>query len=105
MKFVKLQRLNEVICKSGMTEAELGRKVGVSRQSINQYKKGERTPSLDVIEKIAAVLNVDALWLLGYDTDILDRLSSESRSKVLEYIKDLKELEDFRRTHDKHIPL
>lgn len=43
--------------------AELGKKVGVSGQAVLQWEQGATKPPLHRLEKIAAELNVDVVWL------------------------------------------
>jgi transcriptional regulator with XRE-family HTH domain len=47
-----------------MTQAELGRAVGVSQQAIFAYELGDRRPSLLILAKMAKALaaTVDELW-------------------------------------------
>lgn len=72
---MNLQRFEESIQKIGISNAELGRKVGVSRQTISQYRKGERNPSKYIVELMAMELGVDASWLLGYDVEEIDKMN------------------------------
>lgn len=44
--------------RKGMTQAELGKKIGVSYQQIGQYENGKRNPKLQTIAKIADALDV-----------------------------------------------
>ena len=48
----------------GLTQKELGERLGLSPQSIAQWENGLRKPKRESIEKIAAALGVDAIELL-----------------------------------------
>lgn len=44
--------------KQGMTQAELARRVNVSQNTISQYEKGRRTPSVKTLYAISKALNI-----------------------------------------------
>lgn len=50
--------------KVGMTQAELGEKIGVSGVAIMRYEKGLREPNINTLQKIAVALNVPVTQLL-----------------------------------------
>ena len=52
-----------------MTQEELGKKIGVTGVTIMRYEKGQRKINVNALEKIAQVLNVEALYLLSGKTD------------------------------------
>lgn len=45
-----------------VTPDELGEDVGVSGQTIRNYESGESEPTLEMIERLAAVLGVPLAW-------------------------------------------
>lgn len=53
-----MYKIKEVRTNRGVTQAELAEKVGVSRSAIAKYEKGERTPPLSLLQKIADALKV-----------------------------------------------
>lgn len=53
--------------KANMTQEELGRKIGVTGVTIMRYEKNQREPRLDILERIATVLNVHPSFLAGLD--------------------------------------
>lgn len=59
------KRLAEEIARSGLTTAELARRVGVSPEMITQYKTTKKLPSLDTFMKLCKELGVSADDLLG----------------------------------------
>ena len=68
-----------------LTLKQLGELVGLSEQAIGQYERGDRNPSIDILNKIAAALGVTV-------NDLLEE--SESKNYVeldylSEYIKTL----------------
>ncbi len=61
------KRLKMALDKYSMKPQELSEKSGVSKASISQYINGSHTPSNISSGKIATVLNVNPLWLMGFD--------------------------------------
>lgn len=50
---------------AGLTQAELGDKVGKALESIGRIERGEITPSLKTLEELAAALKVDVRDFFG----------------------------------------
>lgn len=53
------QQIAEAIKQSGMTQTEIGKKLGVSQQSISHYVKGDKLPALDTLANLCVLLDVD----------------------------------------------
>lgn len=51
-------RITELRAMRGMSQAELGQRVGVSRQTVNAIEGGKYSPSLDVAFRIARTFGV-----------------------------------------------
>lgn len=49
----------------GLSQEALAKNIGVDRTYIGSLERGERNPSLRVVEQIAARLGLDPLALLG----------------------------------------
>lgn len=62
-------RLNEALLESGMSATELSVKIGLSKQAISMYASGSRHPKQPTIEAIARTLNINPMWLIGFDTE------------------------------------
>ena len=73
-------RIRELRILYGMSQEELGRRVGVQRAAINKYEKGsvENIP-LRTVEKIARVFNVSPTYVMGWDDQSCDPLAAEVR--------------------------
>jgi len=54
---------------SGLTQSELGQKVGVSDVTILRWERGERTPNSSVLPKLAEALNTSVEYLMGLNED------------------------------------
>lgn len=60
-------RLRTALFNAQMRPQELSDKSGVSKASISQYVNGSHAPSNISSEKMGAILNVNPLWLMGFD--------------------------------------
>ena len=79
-------RIKELRILSGMSQEELGRRVGVQRAAINKYEKGtvENIP-IKTIEKIANAFDVSPTYIVGWNGNESNPLSAEV--KVLQGVK------------------
>lgn len=59
------KRLSESIRQSGLSQTEIGKRLGVSQQSVSHYVKGDKLPALDTFANLCAVLDVDPSYILG----------------------------------------
>lgn len=66
------RRLAIALSNASMRPQELSEKSGVSKASISQYVNGSHAPSNISSGKIAAVLKVNPLWLMGFDVPMID---------------------------------
>lgn len=64
---ITAQRLREALSDAGMIPQELANASGVNKASISQYINGSHIPSNISSGKIASVLNVNPLWLMGFN--------------------------------------
>ena len=53
----------------GMTQAELGKKIGLMDNTIARYENGTRVPSLEVWEDLASALHVSPAYLVGWSDE------------------------------------
>lgn len=87
----------------GYTQAYMGQKLHIQRQSYCNYENGQRTPSLEITSSIAEILGVDLNTLITakLSPDVLTRedlailedyrsLSRKNRNKVRLLINQLK---------------
>ncbi len=52
---------------AGMTQTELARRLNVTKSVVSYYELQERTPSPDVLIKLAAIFHVTTDYLLSVD--------------------------------------
>lgn len=74
----------------GYSSKKLGEKIGVSPQAILQYERGERTPNIDTIKKIANALNVPTLVLTEGENAIADLFANIAENQLEQPSKSLK---------------
>lgn len=76
----KIKRLRRV---AGFTQKELAEKIDLTAPTITKYEKGTLEPSIDTLNKIATLFNVNVSIFLN-DNDFKDSLKDiKSFSKVL----------------------
>lgn len=61
------QRLRQLMEELNLNYEELGQRVGMRPQTLNRYVLGQRDPKGQVVAELAMKLEVDPLWLQGYD--------------------------------------
>ncbi len=76
----------------GLSQGELGKRIGTSWDIIGRYERGVITPSIEVIIKIADELQVSIDYLVGKTTLQLDR-------STLNRIEDIGQLPDIEKAH------
>ena len=62
---IKLKTLRQ---QAGMTQRQLGERIGTTKATISYYELSERTPSPEMLIKLAAVFHVSTDFLLGVET-------------------------------------
>ena len=60
-------RLKELRTKAGLTQQKLGGLLRVSKSMVSYYELQERTPSPEVLVKLASIFHVSADYLLGIE--------------------------------------
>lgn len=86
----KIKLLRE---KSGITQSELSKKLGITRSGVNAWEMGISIPSTQYIVELALLFNVSADYLLGLDATSsvsVSGLSDEEVSSVVSIIECLR---------------
>lgn len=89
------RRLREALTDNQMKPQELADASGVNKSSISQYINGSHAPSNTSSGKMAAVLNVSPLWLMGFETPkhgspaaiVSSEMTDEEKSIISAYRK------------------
>ena len=82
------EKIKEARKTQGMTQVELAQKIGCSQANLAQYETGKRIPRPEMLEKIAAILDVRVYDLYGDDTfvrkigSLLDNVMEAEIDKV-----------------------
>jgi transcriptional regulator with XRE-family HTH domain len=101
------RRIVEAREKRGLTQAQLAGKAGITPAAISQIENGLRVPTIPVLHKIAAVLEVSLDYLTGKTDEVeiqdllqqeepkaffrgLQSLDPEDRQALLKYYEFLK---------------
>lgn len=78
---------------NGMTQADLARKLSITRSSVNAWELGISVPSTQYIVELAQTFHVSTDYLLGTDnfaTLPVDGLTEEDKKVVYDLILHLK---------------
>lgn len=122
------RRLREALNDKNLKPQELSVRSGVSKASISQYVNGSHSPSNLSSSRMASVLEVNPLWLMGFDvpkykeedhitpsaaastpapspmeSQLLDnfrQLNSEGQQKAVAYVSDLADLPKYKKVSD-----
>lgn len=71
-------RFERALKESSLKPADIARLTGISESTISQYRSGYSKPKRDRMERLARVLNVNPMWLDGYDVE-MKRLTPEEQ--------------------------
>lgn len=75
----RIKALREI---KGITQAELARRLGVTRSSVNAWELGISTPSTQYIVELAAIFGVSTDYLLGVNTSASIRINGLTEEDV-----------------------
>lgn len=83
-------RIAQLRTEKGMSQAELAKRLNVSRSSVLSWEKGDTYPSTENLIRLTKLLNVSADYLLDCEhTDMicLDNYSNNEQSIVLRLLQ------------------
>lgn len=60
-------RIKKALSIRNMKQADLCAKANISKSTLSEYLKGKYEPKQDKVFLISQALNVDPVWLMGYD--------------------------------------
>lgn len=87
------EKLKTLRTEAGMTQTELARRLSITKSVVSYYELQERTPSPDVLIRLADIFHVTTDYLLGIDhkkmLDVSD-LSDEDMHFLLITIETLR---------------
>ncbi len=62
--------LKELRKDAGLSQQELGVRLGISKSAVSMYERGERTPDLELLERIADFFDVDLTFMVGSEKKV-----------------------------------
>jgi transcriptional regulator with XRE-family HTH domain len=84
--------IREIRRESGLSQAELARRAGLTRSVLNAYERGRRQPGVDALARVAAAAGLEVRVGPSADTARLARAG-----RILEQVLDLAEVLPSRR--------
>ena len=80
------QRIKAARQSAGLTQKELGAKMGIAYQTLAQWENDLRKPKMDTLQRLACALNVPAAELMGNDGRIItERMLDEELDSAFFY--------------------
>ncbi len=76
------KRLKELRKASKMTQAELAKRLSVTKSVVSYYELQERTPSPEILIKLASVFHVTTDYLLGIEHEKMLDVSDLSEEDI-----------------------
>ena len=64
------ERMGQAILKSGKSQRQIAREIGITETSMSRYVRGNRSPKATVISEFAKAAGISAEWLLRGDRDM-----------------------------------
>ncbi len=62
------EQIRRLRAAQGVTQVELARRLGVSKQSVSNWENNNIQPSIELLERLADVFSVTTDYLLGRET-------------------------------------
>jgi len=62
-----MKRLKELRDEKGLSQAQLGKEIGIAQKTISNYELGAREPDIETIKKLCKFFNVTSDFLLGIE--------------------------------------
>lgn len=91
------ERIRYLRDKTGMTQTDLAKKLGISRSAVNAWEMSLSSPSLSNIIEMTQIFHVDADYLLSMTDQLLvdiSHLSNDEQEVVLKLVRCLTNKED-----------
>ena len=77
--------------RKGITQEQLGRKIGVSQRTISDYASGKTAPSYDVMARMAVILDISLDQVFDLKVDHASVYLSKDESRLLDLYRQLPE--------------
>ena len=63
------EKIRTVRKDAGLTQTQLAERMGTTQQAVYMYERGENSPRIDTVAKIAEALKVPVEYLVGAESD------------------------------------
>ena len=77
------ERISELREQQNMTQAELAKRLGITRSSVNAWEQGISVPSTQYIVELAALFGVSTDFLLGLSSEATLSVAGLTEQDVL----------------------
>lgn len=81
------KRLQMALTDANISQQELAEKSGVSKASISQYMNGSHAPGNISAKKMGKILNVESMWLMGFDVEKKKEITSKSAKNDIAFLE------------------
>ena len=82
-------RVYELRSRSNLTQAQLAERAGVSNDTVSRIERGIRSPSFDVLDRLAKALDLEVRELFNFsNTEFLERKCHLELIDLLNYLQD-----------------
>lgn len=88
-------RLREAMSTKGIKQVDLVRSTGIDKGSISSYLSGRYEPKSEAIYKMALALDVEEMWLWGYDVPMERRQKQKNNDAISDIVLLLRSDEEF----------
>ena len=86
-------RISELRLAKGMSQVELAKRLGVTKQSVSNWENDNIQPSIEMLKALSKVFSVSTDYLLGFDDrryiEVTD-LSDDVIAHIQQIITDIK---------------
>ena len=79
---MKLNRIKAVLDKKGIKQTWLAEQLGKSFSTVNAYACNRQQPSLEILYKIARILQVNVKDLLADEKEIAEKVLDIAKQKI-----------------------
>lgn len=77
------ERIREVRNLNNISQVELAKKLGVTKQSVSNWENDNIQPSVEMVVKIAKVFSVTTDYLLGLENQITLDVTGLDKQKII----------------------
>lgn len=88
-------RLREAMADRGFRSVDLIERTGIPKVTVSYYLTGKTEPKADRVYKIAAALDVNEAWLMGYDVPKVRTAEQKKNDDLVKVIAQLRKDPEF----------